>query len=107
MEDSIMPYIKPERREDIHVNKGKIFEIIRMSSIQSAGELNFAITVLCGDYLDLKGLSYQHINEVIGVLECAKQEFYRRVAVPYEDEKCMENGDVYPWAEKSLDNMKK
>jgi len=90
-----MPYIKPERREDIHVNKGKISEIIRMSSIRTAGELNFAITTLCIDYLDLKGLSYQNINEIIGVLECAKQEFYRKVAVPYEEEKELENGSIY------------
>jgi hypothetical protein len=41
------------------------------------------------------GKNYKHINEIIGVLECAKQEFYRRVAAPYEDTKIQENGDVY------------
>ena len=33
--------------------------------------------------------------EVLGVLECVKLELYRRVAAPYEDKKCQENGDVY------------
>ena len=32
---------------------------------------------------------------LIGVLECAKLELYRRVAAPYEDDKIDENGDVY------------
>jgi len=35
------------------------------------------------------------INEVIGVLECAKLELYRRVAAPYEERKRIENGEVY------------
>jgi hypothetical protein len=40
-------------------------------------------------------LRYAHLNEAIGVLECAKLELYRRVAAPYEDEKITESGDVY------------
>jgi hypothetical protein len=42
-----------------------------------------------------EGLSYKSINDVIGVLECVKQEFYRRIAVPYEDKKIEQNGDIY------------
>ena len=38
---------------------------------------------------------YAHLNEAIGVLECAKLELYRRVAAPYEDGKRAETGDVY------------
>ena len=32
---------------------------------------------------------------MVGVLECAKLELYRRMAAPYEDEKIEDNGDVY------------
>jgi hypothetical protein len=39
--------------------------------------------------------SYQSINDVLGALEGAKLEFYRRIAAPYEDTKIQENGDVY------------
>ena len=45
----------------------------------------------------LKGvypLRYFYLNRAMGVLECIKQEFYRRVAAPYEDIKIVENGDV-------------
>ena len=63
---------------------------------EDVGELNFAITKLCVEYMMRKGKKYATINDIVGVLECAKQEFYRRVAAPYEDLKCEENGDVYP-----------
>ena len=69
------------------------------------GQLNFAITKMAEDYLATTGWvdpqsgkfdpRYTDLNEVIGVLECVKQEFYRRVVVPYEDRKMAENGDVY------------
>jgi len=39
------------------------------------------------------------INAIIGALECAKLELYRRVAAPYEDDKIAENGDVYTQSE--------
>ena len=61
------------------------------------GTLNYIITRLC-DYWcrDWQGESnYAKYNTVIGVLECVKQELYRRQIAPYEDEKCEENGDVY------------
>ena len=60
------------------------------------GSLNFAITQLVLDYLANRGTRYSILNEVVGVLECAKLEFYRRAVAAYEDEKCKLNGDVYP-----------
>jgi hypothetical protein len=63
----------------------------------NAGELNYAITLLCRNYWQRTGKSanYQTINDIIGALEGAKLEFYRRVAVPYENSKMLQNGDVY------------
>jgi hypothetical protein len=87
-----MPYIKQERREAIMAG----------AKPQDAGELNFAITVLVDNYLkDKGGIRYAHLNEVIGAIDCAKLELYRRVAAPYEDKKMEENGDVYKSDEKS------
>ena len=78
-----MPYIDPETRESAYVDPN------------NAGELNFAITTLLTEYKARRGLSYQTINDILGALEGAKAEFYRRVAVPYENQKLTENGDVY------------
>ena len=59
------------------------------------GELNYAITKILVQYIDNHGLSYHVINDILGALEGAKLEFYRRVAVPYENSKLAINGDVY------------
>jgi hypothetical protein len=75
-----MPYISQDRR-------GRLPE--------TAGELNYAFTYLINYYRGLKGASYQTFNDIIGALEGAKIEFYRRIVIPYEDEKRRENGDVY------------
>ena len=58
------------------------------------GDLNYVITRLIDMYWR-RNPRYQAIAEITGVLENAKQEFYRRVAAPYEDKKCTKNGDAY------------
>ena len=81
-----MPYIKSEDRA--RIDDG--------GAPKTAGELNYAITRIVDDFLVQKGgVRYAHINEVIGALECAKLELYRRIAAPYEDKKISEAGDVY------------
>jgi len=63
---------------------------------ENAGELNYTISLLIDDYLKRLGaMKYSHLNEVVGVLECAKLELYRRLAVPYEEQKMRDNGDDY------------
>lgn len=79
-----MPYITEGHRE-----------ILSHTRAASAGELNFLLTKECDEYITRKGLSYNAINEVMGVLHCVSLELYRRVAAPYEDKKCRENGEVY------------
>lgn len=85
-----MPYIKQNRRDAILRGYDDRFE-----GPENVGELNFNLTYLIKEYIDDKGLSYGTLNAVIGVLECAKLELYRRLAAPYEDGKIIENGDVY------------
>jgi len=81
-----MPYIDEVRRV-------KLLEFKHQP--QNAGELNFLITNLITKYIFMKGEKYQHYNDVIGALEGAKLELYRRKIAPYEDIKMKENGDVY------------
>ncbi len=56
------------------------------------GELNYLISSIIHRAYKSK---YKDLNAAIGVLECVKQELYRRVIAPYEDTKILENGDVY------------
>lgn len=81
-----MPYIKESARKQINAYRAP----------RTAGELNYEITQACLAYIEKSGVSYVALNEVIGVLECAKLEMYRRMCAPYEDKKIAENGDVYP-----------
>jgi hypothetical protein len=82
-----MPYVKQSDRP--RLNAG--------GPASNAGELNYAITRLVDAYLSTKGVSYAHLNEVVGVLECAKLELYRRIVAGYEDKKIADpdNGEVY------------
>lgn len=82
-----MPYVEGKIRQALH-------PITPLQPI-TPGELNYVISVLCGNYMMAGGgISYVKINEVIGVLECAKLELYRRIAANYEDTKKAINGDV-------------
>lgn len=80
-----MPYVKKTHRARLDGG----------GEADNPGELNYVITRKIDSYLARKGLSYTNINEVIGVLECAKLEIYRRIVAKYEDSKIAENGDVY------------
>ncbi len=88
-----MPYIRRERRALYDEALAALGASITAESPD--GDLNYIITRLLDDWLSKRGLSYATIADVVGVLETAKLEFYRRVAAPYEDEKIRANGDVY------------
>jgi hypothetical protein len=102
-----MPYIKDERRKELRHFASRTYALemdpngpvppiaVVHEQTDNVGELNYLLTELCIAYFRIHGARYQQINDVIGALECCKQEFYRRVAAPYEDEKIKENGDVY------------
>jgi hypothetical protein len=99
-----MPYIDREQRElidgpsDYTVPVGLDTFIYKMRTISTnsplPGTLNYIITRLVVWYLG-KNPNYERYNAAIGVLECVKQELYRRQVVPYEDKKWQRNGDVY------------
>ena len=80
-----MPYITKKRRRELTVSFNP----------KTAGELNYAITILCLDYLENHKEKYQVYNDIIGALECSKLEMYRRKIAVYEEKKKNENGDVY------------
>ncbi len=80
-----MPYVKKSDR----------IRLDEEGDAQTPGELNYIITKTVDAYLNRTPCNYANYNEVIGVLECAKLELYRRVIAEYEDLKMAENGDVY------------
>lgn len=96
-----MPYIQITKRLQLDEAVLQLQEAISgVVSTRSdiSGVLNYCITTL----ITRLGLDdrYDGFNTLVGVLECVKLEMYRRVVAPYEDQKCQENGDVFPTVNK-------
>lgn len=87
-----MPYIQREDRPKYEKVLAELIKILKEHPVdQIDGQLNYVITRILKEAYPLK---YFNINRAVGVLECCKLEYYRRVAAPYEDTKIEQNGDV-------------
>lgn len=115
-----MPYIADEYRDDLEKHLVPLAEQIKAAArdrarskvaegqdperdpdlesattLEIAGFLNYACSRLVAMVIP-RPLKYSSIALFSGVLRNVSDEFYRRVAVPYEDEQMKANGDVYP-----------
>lgn len=80
-----MPYIENWIRKSIDNGSSPVLP----------GELNYKIYKTILDYWNRGPRSYQTINDIIGAIEGAKNEFQRQIVGPYEDTKIQANGDIY------------
>lgn len=88
-----MPYITEEARDELDNN----IEVLA-NSLRNEGEMNYAITRILCIACGISEPKYSKINKAVGVLECAKLEFYRRLS-KYEQIKIEENGDLHEYRE--------
>ena len=86
-----MPYIKSDDR--MRFNEGINSILDAFYDNWTPGDLNYVVSMITWE-LFLKQKKYQRANDIIGALEGVKMEFYRRLVVPYENEKITENGDL-------------
>jgi hypothetical protein len=86
------PYIEPGVRKNL---KGALDELDTLLKEEgyTEGTLNYVFFWILKRawYANTR---YREINKLIGVLECCKLEFYRRIAVNHENEAIYRNGDV-------------
>jgi len=88
----MVPYIKMEDRPKYEKPLTELINILKEQTVdQIDGQLNYIITRILKESYPLR---YFNINRAVGVLECCKLEYYRRIAAPYEDTKIEQNGDV-------------
>ena len=100
-----MPYIEEKRRElldksicfaveSIKASISKTYEseISNEEFLAISGDINYFVSRLVAQLMG--EVSYGKICVITGVLENIKQEYYRRVASPYEDKKIVQNGDI-------------
>lgn len=85
-----MPYIEKKIREQL---EPELSLLLAKAAGHQVGVFNYIITKLVR--FCINKTNYANLNAMIGVLECAKLELYRRVFSEYEDRKIEENGDVY------------
>ena len=89
-----MPYIKQVRREQLDKMIENLTNALAMSGEPiNDGDVNYVVTRVIDRCYNKP--SYAIMARGIMTLECAKQEFYRRVMAPYENNKIAESGDVY------------
>lgn len=104
-----MPYIKNHRKIVIKQALEEVTTLLeRVKSSDDPkyltikpGDLNCIVTLIILAYWKNRG-NYQAINDIKGALGNAYNEFYRRVAIPYENKKIKENGDVYDYLKKPI-----
>ena len=81
-----MPYIKKSERSKI--DAAPLAQLCCLSS----GELTYAIYKLLLQY---QAFDFHGHATVLGCIEAAKLEYYRRAVAPYENDKITQNGDVF------------
>ncbi len=85
-----MPYITQENRAEFE----HIEEMIQDFPPTCAGDIQYMVAILIREYMRNNPYRYQTMNDVMGALNGANLEFYRRYVGPYEDECIGKNGDV-------------
>jgi hypothetical protein len=92
-----MPYIIQDKRCLLEVAIKQMLNALRELECDDpendmGGNLNYVITRLLDQCYKRK---YSEMAQAVSVLEMAKLEYYRRIASPYETQKCQDNQDVY------------
>lgn len=88
-----MPYINRTDRKQYQNILNELATMVPKDPRSRPGHMNYIISLLINKVYGTE-LRYSDHNEVIGMLTCAQQEFYRRYTAPYEDKKITEQGDL-------------
>lgn len=103
-----MPYIDENRRRELDEDIKNMVLSIRKNLIDNPtnaqfteylGDINYCFSRVVAGIMDIP--SYSKIAMITGVLENIKQEFYRRIAEKYEDDKIVTNGDITEYKRRS------
>lgn len=110
-----MPYIKQENRKNLDAHVDALAEAIVTEAKKEnhdaafAGLLNYSVTRLALKIIKLQfgKIRYWIVAIVTGTFKNIADEFYRRLAAPYEDKQIKANGDVDLYEEMIAEKIKK
>jgi len=91
-----MPYIEQRYRDLIDNEIDELIEGLTrfdQGSTVPDGAINYVFTKILLEFFT--PTTYFNIERVVGLLECIKSEYMRRVGEPYENMKRIQNGEVY------------
>ena len=98
-----MPYIKQERRKALDTEIDQLFLKVKYTDWSNEekntfdklkGEYNYIFYTLILKAIQEYGVNYSNLQDMIGTLECCKQELYRKEIIDYENIKEKENGPI-------------
>ena len=87
-----MPYINQKARKRYDPHLKKILAELEEADFDP-GHINYTFYKIFVEFFKAR-TTYRTIDEIDGVLSNVGREFYRRWAVPYEQKKIKENGDI-------------
>ena len=90
-----MPYLSDEQKSKLDDAIIDLTTTLTESNVSVPGGLNYIISQIVDRVVVKHGESYSIYNTLLGSVEAAKLEIYRRLIAPYEDTKIKENGDVF------------
>ena len=96
-----MPYINQADRNRMEEVEHSLVE----SGIVNAGELQYVIALAIREYMETHPFRYQTMNDVLGALNGANLEFYRRYVAPYEDKAIRKNGDIEGYGKNNSEDL--
>ena len=88
-----MPYITQEERLKVNPEIDRMVDLIQQNN-WNVGLINYIFSTILWTWFK-QVPSYPTINGIVGVLGCVKDEFYKRIASPYENIKKEINGDLH------------
>jgi hypothetical protein len=100
--NNTMPYVKNKDRKELNDKIHALTDSVNdVSEDNIEGVLNYVITTLLTNSVrpDNKKWKYNIFNRAIGILECVKLEFYRRLISQYEAKCIDDNGDIKAYKE--------
>ena len=96
-----MPYISESNRKNLDdcidhlvacIKSNILYQTDDKALWNMVGDINYCFSRVISQLMEQP--TYSKIAILTGVLENIKQEFYRRIASPYEDAKIVQNGDI-------------
>jgi len=87
-----MPYIEKKDRPNYDELTTQLVDLLEDVDF-NVGHVNYVVYSIMQEWF-YRRMKYSSLNDIRGVLGNVASEVYRKLAVPYEDKKCQQNGDI-------------